>query len=306
MARVLLTLLTCSILLLAGQTIAPANNITTFAKKGAHEENRVISLAPSNTELIYAIHAQDSLVGVSTYCTYPPQAKMLEKVGTFNSVNFERLARLKPNTILLVSGQELLASRLRHKGFTVQVLDNSHLSSIANNIRILGNKTGHAIEAEQIAKTFEEALEKLKSLIDGARSKPRVFYCVWLSPLLTVGGSGFLNDVITTCGGTNIASDLKPAYPHFSLERLVVSQPEVIILPWQPSGYSILSKQPWKSLRAVSTKRTYFLPEADNLSRPTLTILKGLHWLSYQLHPELAPQLFDWLNRTELAMQKLK
>jgi iron complex transport system substrate-binding protein len=261
--------------------------------------HRIVSLAPSDTELLYAIDAQDQLLGVSTFCDFPPQAKEKEKVGSFVSVNMEKLARLKPDLVLLVNGQESLAMSLQHHSYKTVVLPNDHLNQIAKNLIACGELTGHQDKANAQAKTLSTALNNLAQIIRKSKTKPRVFFCVWPEPLLAAGGNCFLNEVITACGGVNIAANLPQAYPRFSLERLVLSDPDMIILPHEAEGQKFLAKTPWSNLRAVKNKKVYYLPsqDKDRLSRPTPRILDGLFWLASKLHPELQQSLNTWRSK---------
>jgi iron complex transport system substrate-binding protein len=260
----------------------------------------LVSLAPSNTELLYAIGAGSKLAGVSTFCDYPPEAIKQEKVGTFVSANLERIARIKPDTVLLVSGQEALSSMLSHNGFHTRVLQNTKLSDIAKNIRELGAITGQTKESQAIAANFDASMNSLLTVLAKASSHPKIFYCVWPQPLLTVGHSSFLSDVITTCGGINIAASASAAYPQFSAEKLLLSDPDIIILPYEAKGKISLDRSFWSSLRAVKKNHAYYLPEPEKngLIRPTLRVINGLSWLSERLHPELKPALASWHNQS--------
>ncbi|MBI4533283.1 MAG: cobalamin-binding protein [Candidatus Melainabacteria bacterium] len=265
--------------------------------------SRIVSLAPSNTELIFAIGAEDKLRGVSRFCNYPPAATRYERVGTFTNASVERLAKLKPEIILLVNGQEALAEMLRKHGFRTVLLNNTSLTQIGENLRIVGRLTGHLPEADKLASALTSSIGNLSGIIAQEKIRPRIFYCVWPQPLLTVGRNTFLNEVITTSGGINIAGQLKAAYPQFSLERLVLSNPDVIILPHEARGQSFLNRQPWISLRAVKMQHVYFLPppEENYLARPSPHVMEGLYWLSVRLHPRLSGKLSSWLNEWQLA-----
>ncbi len=286
----------CLILLTVLGAGAADDNPARLAAGGAAPAGRIVSLAPSNTELIYSLGAQDRLLAVSTYCDYPGEARQKEKAGSFVSANLERLARLKPDLIVLVSGQEFMAGMLRHHGFRVVVLDNNRLAQIPANLRALGNLTGKAARADELARSCERSLSRLTAMVAGAPGRPRLFYCVWPQPLLTAGGQSFLNDVITACGGTNVAGALAAAYPHFSIEKLLVSQPEIVIMPGEARGKSFLRQPPWSSLAARKTGHFYFLPAGsrDCLARPTLRVFEGLYWLASRVHPELSAQLDAW------------
>lgn len=256
---------------------------------------KIVSLAPSNTELIYSVGGEKLLEGVSTYCEYPPAVKSKPRVGSFVSVNLEKLTQLKPDLVLLVSGQEALSIQLQKRKVPTKLLRNSSLNDIAVNVKTIGKICSREKEASALADKYLASLASLNQIL--ADAKPtKVFFCVWPNPVITVGGNSFLNDCITKCGGTNIASSLKGAYPRFGAERLVASNPELVILPYEARGTGLLKKTPWNLLQAVKTKRFHFLPdrEHDYLSRPTLRIIEGLEWLSAKLHPDKAEKLAAW------------
>jgi len=261
-------------------------------------------MAPSNTELLCSIGAESDLVGVCTFCDYPADVTGIEKVGTFVSANLERLSSLKPDYVLLVSGQEMLCSQIKHNHFQTVILDNTHLQNIGKNLQKLGQLTGKIKEAAAAADNFDLALNALGTILQPGKTpgaplgkpKPTVFYCVWPQPLMTAGRDCFLNEVITACGGINIAGNVAASYPRYSMEQLVLENPDVLILPYEARGQSFLTRAPWTMLKAVKEKRMFFLPDQkhDMLSRPTLRVLNGMGWLASVLHPELAGELEAW------------
>jgi iron complex transport system substrate-binding protein len=266
---------------------------------------RVVSLSPSNTELVYSLDAQNTLIGRCNQCDYPPQCKNLEVAGSFVSANAERLVRLKPDLVLTVSGQESMTNAVQKLGFRVTQLSNNRLSEISNNLRTLGGLLNQPQRGTALAAKLDTVFNELSTVVHQAKSQPSVFFCVWPDPLLTVGSNSFLHDCITKCGGTNIAADTKTPYPHYSLERLLLKNPDVIILPAASKQSRLESRAPWNSLKAFRDKRVFYLPEPRNdlLSRPTLRIIPGLSWLAARLHPELAAQLSAWEQRSALQLR---
>ena len=290
-----------ALIVIALAQCASAGDLASLEPAGSTASaRRIVSLAPSNTELLYSINADDCLLGVSTHCDYPPAAKNKEKVGTFTTVNLERLAQLMPDAVLLVNGQEQLADSIRRHNFNAVILNNDSLAQIPANIRMLGSLTGRSDTAAEAADSLSRSLNQLAAIMGRIAWKPTVFYCVWPEPLLTVGGKSFLNEVITATGGTNIAENMHSAYPQFSVERLVLANPDVVVLPYQARGQRFLSRPPWTYLGAVVHHHVYFLPEPakDNLARPTPRILDGLYWLAIRLHPELVGRLTSWYDGT--------
>ncbi len=124
---------------------------------------------------------------------------------------------------------------------------------------------------------------------------------------MTAGRDCFLNEVLTTCGGTNIAGNIAASYPRYSMEQLVLKNPDVIILPFEARGQSFLNKAPWTMLKAVKENRLYYLPDQkhDMLSRPTLRVLKGMAWLASILHPERQAELATW-QKSDCFIRALK
>lgn len=274
---------------------------TVQSERNDNATPRLVSLAPSNTELLYQLSADETVSGVCSNC---PKVLTgwsgLDKkpiVGSFVSVNLERLTQLKPSTVLLVNGQEPLQAMLKKRGFNVVLLSNNKLSDIPANLSRLGKASQKEEGATHLLNRFNQQLSELKAVMN---VKPvRVFYCVWPQPLLTIGNTSFLNDVITACGGTNIAGNLAQPYPQFTVEKLVVADPDVVVLPFEMKDKPVLKKFPWTSLRAVRSGRLYFLPDPDHdhLARPTLRIFSGLSWLAVRLHPELSDKIKAWEER---------
>jgi len=261
---------------------------------------RIVSLAPSNTELLYSLGAEKQLVGISNFCTYPPQTKSKQKVGSFISVNWERLATIKPDLVLLVSGQEQLAIQLKKHKVNSIILNNNSLDDIAKNLLVLGTICQRQPAAERLAANYRTSVTELRNILK-SEQKRKVFFCVWPKPIVTVGGTSFLNDVITTCGGINVASHVRSSYPKYSAEKVIGAQPDIIVMPFESRDTNLKKVAPWSLLSAFRNGKVYFLPdrEHDYLSRPTLRIYGGLCQLAAQIHPSQSTKLAKWLANAE-------
>lgn len=273
-------------------TSAPSTN--TFSEPKPY--HRYASMAPSNTEILSSIAAADeTLVAVCSECDYPAWVKRKPKIGSFQTVNMEQVAALKPDAVFLVDGQEQIAGAIR-KQTAVQcdpvIFKNGTINDIARNVEELGYLSGHGSVAHTLAENFRKAVGDVKGAVAQSQTRPKVFFCVWPEPLVTIGNGSYLNDAITVCGGTNIAARLSSAYPQYNLERLLVQQPDVIIMPAEVDT-GVLKRPPWTSLNAIKHKRVYILPprDQDRLSRPSLRVIEGLYWLAERIHPELSQQL---------------
>ena len=278
--------------LAGGQNVHAEQTENSTAERRA---SRIVSLAPSNTELLYSLGAQDQVVGVSSYCTYPPETKSKPKVGSFVSINWERLATLKPDIVLLVQGQESLSFQLKKHRIQSAVLNNKSLDDVAKNLLSLGKVCGKEEKAQKLATSFQSSIRSLKETLKN-EPKRKVFFCVWPKPIVTVGGDSFLNDVITTCGGSNIAANIKSGYPKYSPEKLIASRPELLVMPYESKNTNFKTTPPWSLMTAVKENRVYHLPdrEHDYLSRPTLQIFEGLYEFARRLHPNKEAELKSW------------
>lgn len=292
-------LLSCLALLL----ISPAlcKNISAQTKAP-----RIISLAPSNTELMYSLNAGNELVAVSDICDFPAEAKAKERVGNLSSVKMEKIAALHPDLILLVSGQESIAHNLQKHGFKTLLLDNSAIEKIGSNLIELGKASHREKEAQFLSVNFNKSLSELQKLTQSSRTKPRVFICVWPNPLMSAGKSSYMNEGITMSGGTNCTGDLAQSYPRVNHERLLVLNPEMILIPNEQSNEKFWLKAPWTSMKAVKSNQVYILPqhETDCLNRPTVRFVDALYWLAIRLHPELSTAIDNWRSKTARSLKE--
>lgn len=262
---------------------------------------RIVSLAPSNTELIYSLDAGEQLIGVSDVCDYPPEAKKKEKVGSFNSIKLEKLSKLHPDKIVLIGGQEALANTLKKHGMQISLLDNSSIERIPENLEILGVITGKELRAKVLKDSFSKSLSDLKAIISKSKSRPRVLICVWPQPLMTAGRGSFMDQCITICGGVNCTGDLAQPYPRINPERLLLAKADMIIVPNEVRNEKFWLKAPWKYMKAVKENKLYVLPqhETDCLYRPTLRIKDALYWLASTLHPECKVEIEKWYGKSK-------
>ncbi len=292
-------ILSCIALLLIAPTWS--NNISAETKAP-----RIISLAPSNTELMYSLHAGNELVAVSDICDFPKEAKSKEHVGNLTSVKMEKIAALHPDLVLLVSGQESIAHNLQKHGFKTLLLDNSSIEKIGSNLIEIGKASHREREAQYLSVTFNKALSELQKLTQSSRTKPRVFICVWPNPLMSAGKSSYINEGITISGGINCTGDLAQSYPRVNQERLLVLNPEMILIPHEQSSQKFWLKAPWTSMNAVKSNQVYVLPqhETDCLNRPTMRFVDALYWLAIRLHPELSTAIDNWRSKTSRSLKE--
>jgi len=242
-----------------------------------HPAQRVVSLAPNLTELIYAIGAGNQLVAVSQYSDFPDAAKTLPRIGSASSVDIERILALKPDLLLAWKTGTPAATqeKLRRLHLPVFELEFSTLEDIAAGMKLLGRLTGHTTKANKVSDKFESELNRLSENYSG--KKPvTVFYQIWNHPLMTANGKHYVSDIIRICGGKNIFAGLGPLVSTVGMESVVTRAPEAIVAAASPMQQKAWREQwvQWKSIPAVKSDAV-FMVSPDLLSRPGPRILKG-------------------------------
>jgi iron complex transport system substrate-binding protein len=243
---------------------------------------RIISLAPSVTETLFAIGAGNSVVGVTTFCDYPPEAASVAKVGDTQRPSIERIIALKPDLVIASTSSQLetFVSRLGDLGVPVFVSNPRDLRGVVTSVEAIGDLTGRKNEGMEVAAGLRSRIETVRQRIDGLE-RPRVLLVLGGEPLITVGGTTFVNDLIEMAGGRSISAGQRSEYPQFSLETAIAQQPEVIFLQNGNEGLPERLKQ----TPAARHGRVYKLDDAL-LLRPGPRLVDGLEQMADRLHPE--------------------
>ena len=238
---------------------------------------RVISLAPHLTELMFAAGAGSQVVGTVEFSDYPEAAKAIPRVGDSASLDLERIVALKPDLILVwrSGNAQRQLDKLLSLGIPVFYSQTDRLSGVARTIERFGRLAGTEVIASAAAAAFVAREAVLRSRY-AARSPARVFYQIWEKPLMTVDDNHFISDVIRLCGGRNVMGDLKPLVPVVSVEAVLEADPEVIIgATAEPNMRDSLDNwKVWPRLLAVQ-RDNLFVIHTDLISRPTPRILDG-------------------------------
>src|SRR5215471_3094256 len=192
---------------------------------------RLISLAPSVTEILFALGLGDRVVGVTTYCDYPADAAAIEKVGDTQKPNLEKIISLKPDLVVISTASQLeeFVGNLERLGVPVYVNNPTDLGSLLHSIQRLGDVAGVPESASRLVVDLRARINDVHSKVASLR-RPRVLLVLSSEPLITAGGTTFINDLITEAGGDSISADQKADYPQFSLETALARRPEVIFL----------------------------------------------------------------------------
>jgi iron complex transport system substrate-binding protein len=251
---------------------------------------RIVSLAPSLTETVFAVGAGDHLVGDTTYCDYPEAARHVAKVGDTMTPNIEAIIGLKPDVVLVstASQLEVFTRQMEERQIAVYVSDPRNLDGVLQSITNVGEVTGNGAQAAELVSALRNRISGVTAKLVG--TKPvRVFYQVSAEPLYTAGRDAFITDLIARAGGGSVSADVPGAWPRLSNEAALASRPDAIVIPTGDSMGNAGNRDVAAALRrspAALSGRIYAI-NGDLLSRPGPRIVDGLEELAKDLHPEV-------------------
>jgi iron complex transport system substrate-binding protein len=252
---------------------------------------RIVSLAPSITEMLFAIGAGGQVTGVTQFCDFPPDAAKKQKVGYANP-NLESLVALQPDLILAPKEflkPDLLAS-LDNLHIPLFVLSGETIEDIFTHIQTIGRMTDHQAEAAALVMDMRREIAAVTQRVQG-RPPVRVLYVLNSQPLITVGPGSYIDQLIGLAGGLNVAAASAMPYPRLSMETVLAEDPEVLVFPvGQAEGIPESEQQAWRQwsgLSAIKHARTHQI-SADLLNRPGPRIGLALERLAALLHPSLS------------------
>jgi iron complex transport system substrate-binding protein len=253
---------------------------------------RVVALAPSLTECVFALDRGNRLVGVSANSDYPAPASDLPKVGTYVAPNLEKIVALRPDLCLATrdGNPRSLVRRLQELGIPVFALDPRNLDQVFHSLHLLGRVLNAKSQAEDIVGSLEQRIQRVTERIARAEHRPQVFYQIGTSPIVSAGSDTFIHELIRMAGGNNLAAGPKQ-YPRYSREEVLVMNPEVIIVSSMTKNKSLTRKvrRMWSKfprIEAVRSERIHAV-EADCLNRASPRLVRGLEILAHLLHPGL-------------------
>ncbi|MEI7885710.1 MAG: ABC transporter substrate-binding protein [Clostridia bacterium] len=231
---------------------------------------RVVSLSPTNTEIMFAIGAEAQLVGVTSYCDYPAAAKDIAKIGDFEGANLELITAAKPDLVLAGSYmQEDIITALADLGIPVLSTEATSMNQIFSSIRLVGKATGNDAGAEKVVAEMEKNLASIAEKVAGKTAKS-VFYCVWQDPLTTAGKNTFIDEAITLAGGKNVVT--LDGWTEYSKEQLLTDEPDLLISAKFSSDAgetlaSVKNNEIFKNLACVKNDKVYLMKDDNLISR---------------------------------------
>jgi ABC-type Fe3+-hydroxamate transport system substrate-binding protein len=291
-------LVVCALLLIACSAQKPAAAEAHDARQVTDEAGRritvpakierFISLAPNLTEIAYAVGAGDRLVGNTTFCDYPEEAKQVQKVGDTLQPSIERILALRPQLVLVSTASQLEAftKQLDEHRIAVYVTDPRDLEGVFHSIENIGKLLNEDRRAEETVSQLRRRASVVADAVKAAKPV-RVFCQVSAQPLYTIGRDSFVTDLIRRAGAVSVTSDVPEAWPKYSQEAAVAARPEAIILPTDGSMGSANSQvaEGLKRSPAALSGKVYRI-NGDFLLRPGPRAVAGLEALAHTLHPE--------------------
>ncbi|KWF23976.1 cobalamin-binding protein [Burkholderia pseudomultivorans] len=242
---------------------------------------RVISLAPHATELIFAAGGGAKLVGAVSYSDYPPAAKSVPRVGDNKALDLERIAALKPDLIVVWrhGNAERQTDALRALHIPLFFSEPKHLDDVSSSLRRLGTLLGTQPAADAAAASFDRTIGSLRARY-AARAPVTVFFQVWDRPLMTLNGAHLISDVIALCGGRNVFASLQPLVPTVTDEAVLAADPEAIVTTSAGatrSDQALPSLERWRAWPALTAvaRGNLFAIDGDLLTRPAPRIAQG-------------------------------
>ena len=250
---------------------------------------RIVSLAPSITEVLFAIGLSEQIVGVTQFCDYPPEARAKPKVGAAFP-NIESVLALQPDLVL--AAREFIRpdvlSKLEQLKIATYILEAKTLEDILSHIQTLGRMLERTAAADGLATSMRRRIADVKARTEPL-PRPRLLYVLNSDPLVTVGPGSFIHQLIELAGGTNVAARARAAYPKLNLEEVLSQDPEVIVFPVGMSegipAHEQQRWQRWATVSAVKHGRFHRIPSVL-LDRPGPRIVEGLEMLAKSIHPE--------------------
>jgi iron complex transport system substrate-binding protein len=279
--------------------IALAAIVFPFARGGfrkptepnAPGDMRIVSLAPSVTEMLFLLDLQKSIVGVTDWCDYPPEAKQIERLGALGKPSMEKLLALSP-TLVVVGGFDRKDSleSLRSSGIEVVEIKIDVLADLFKALRKIGEATGRRDKAEEVVAEMQATLARDALPNDQRKNPPKVFVEIWDDPLTTIGSGSFLDDVIAHAGGVNVAHEIAQPHPRINAEKVIEWNPDVIIVSHMArtsdSAAEVANRIGWSDIAAVKRRKIICDIPHDLILRPGPRLIEGVSLLARRLREE--------------------
>lgn len=252
---------------------------------------RVVSLAPSITEMVFALGKGDRLKGVTQHCDFPPEARSLPRIGSYVHLDVERIVSLNPDLCIATKdgNPKDVVERLNALRIPVYVVNPRDLKTVVNTLLEIGRILNAEHKAQELADELRTRIEQVKRRVAQTDRRPRVFFQIGVVPIVSVGTNTFMHELITAAGGHNTTEGPTP-YPRLSREQVLTLNPDIIVITSMTRGQVFEEVRDewkkWDSLAAVRNNRIHIV-DSNLFDRPTPRLIEGLETLARLIHPEL-------------------
>lgn len=254
---------------------------------------RLVSLAPSLTETVYALGRGDWLVGVTEVCDYPPEARSKPKVGGIAAPSLERIVSLAPDLVLTTAegNSRNTLEQLGRLGIATFALKPDNYAGVIESIAVLGRVLREEPAAAQVVRSIQDRVLAVRTMVAG-RPQPRVLYLIWSEPLIAAGPATYINDLLSLAGGRNIVQERTIPYPRLDWEQVVGGTPDVILVADHRADADRVGSaaaatprewQAWKAVPAIRAGRVVPIP-GNTVLRPGPRVGEGLARLAQAIH----------------------
>ncbi len=269
----------------------------------ASPPERIVSLSPSNTEILFAIGAGDKVVGVTDYCDYPyifsewVEAGNMTSIGNYVNPSIEPIVDLEPDLVLGSTLSLDTTENLRKLGYNVLVIEAKTLDGVLRDILVLGRATNRNAEANAVANEISARIDAVANQAADAAITPTVYHEVWNEPLMSAGPGTFIDEMITLAGGENIFNDATTSWPVVSSEAIIERNPDVMFFPDMYMGVAnfydtieaVATRPGWNTINAVQDDALYEI-DANIISRSGPRVADALEVIAKMVHPEIFGQ----------------
>jgi iron complex transport system substrate-binding protein len=253
---------------------------------------RIVSLVPSVTEIVYALSAEDTLVGVTDFCDFPSPARRKPRVGGMVSPSLEAIVALRPDLVIATTEgtREDAITQLTRLRVPVYLVAAHRIADVTALIGRIGGLTGRTAVAESLVARLERRIDGVKKAV-AALGRPRVLYVLWPEPLIVPGRNTIVTEMIQLAGGQSLTADDADSWPRYSLEAAVAKRPEVILLANHGAGTGAIAADTWRRLTDLPAVRAGRLRpvNGDLMHRYGPRVVDGLEQLARAIHPEAFP-----------------
>ena len=252
---------------------------------------RIVTLAPSLTEIVYYLGLGDRVVGVTNHCNYPPEAALKPKVGSYINLNVERIISLAPDLVIgTVDGNEkIVVELLDQAGIPVYVVNPRDVREAVETINLLGKVCALGEKGESLARALSARVNHVVEKTAALR-KPLVFLQIDLHPIMSVNRRTIHHDLIRLAGGKNMTAEEPITYPRISLEEVIQRKPDIILISSMERGGRFEKAKEdwlkWTSIPAVRNGNVHLI-DSDLIDRPSPRVVEGLETMARLIHPEI-------------------